>query len=136
MNDDDGALSGCAYVAFHDPAAHRKSFAKSLDRVLRYDLRPTPMGEVDRPTSRRRRLRRRLTLRREPRDGSGYQRARQRTQNEGARPQPNLEDVVGDDRRISLLLDDRITHAGVPSGIWPRSRGLVYAEPPGPRFPS
>jgi hypothetical protein len=35
------------YVAFHHSAAHGKSFAEYLDRVLRYDLRPTTMGEVD-----------------------------------------------------------------------------------------
>ena len=56
MNDDDGALGGGMNVAFHDSGAHGKPFAKSLDRVLRHDLRPTAMGEVDRPAARSRRL--------------------------------------------------------------------------------
>ena len=41
MNDDDGALSGGVNVALYNSGAEGKSFAKSLDRVLRYDLRPT-----------------------------------------------------------------------------------------------
>jgi hypothetical protein len=36
-------------------------------------------------------------------------RARQRTDNERARSQLKLPNVVGDDGRVSLLLDDRIT---------------------------
>ena len=86
MNDDDGALRGCVYVAFHHSAAHSKSFAESLEGVLRYHLRPTPMGEVDRPPARSRRLRPRITLRRQPPDRSAHQRARQRTQNEEPAP--------------------------------------------------
>ena len=42
MDDDDGAFGGGVYVAFHDAATFGKSFMKSLDRVLRYDLRAPP----------------------------------------------------------------------------------------------
>ena len=69
MNDHEGAFSGCVYIAFHDPASQGKSFAEPFDRVLRYHLCPTAMSEVDRPAARSRWLRRRITLRREPRDG-------------------------------------------------------------------
>ena len=115
MNDDDGALGGCVYVAFHDPAAHGESFAEASIVSSGTTLAPPRWAKlIGQPRSRR--LRRRITLRRQLPDGGSHQRACQRAQNERARPQPNLEDVVGDNGRISLLLDDRVTHAGVPSG--------------------
>ena len=96
-------------IAFHDATAHRESFAEALDGVLRYDFRPATVREVHRPAARRGRLRRRV-LRCEPSYRRRHERPGHSTQNEGARAEPELPDVVGDDGRVSLLLDDRVTH--------------------------
>jgi hypothetical protein len=82
MNDDDRALGAGVYVAFHNPAAQRKPFAESLDRVFGYDLRPAAVREVDRPAVRSRRLRRRGALRRTPPGRSDHQATGQRTKQE------------------------------------------------------
>jgi hypothetical protein len=110
VNDDHRPLRGGMYVALNDPTAHRESLAETFNGVLRYDLRPTPMCEIDGPTVRRWRLRR------PPPDGGSYQSARQRTQNERSPAEPEPPNVIGNDGRISLLLDDRVTHAGTLSG--------------------
>ena len=96
-------------IALDHPAAHGETFTEALDGVLGYDFRPATVREVDRPAARRGRLGRAI-LGCEHSHRRRNECAGESTQNEGARAQPELPDVVGDEGRVSLLLDDRVAH--------------------------